>query len=142
MYNLDFICIFEDDAIPCINCKQLLTKQLQHVPDDVDLLKLGHLGNVKSPIEFNDYFEVPVLSFGSHAYIVFKRYYSKFIENIYKDMHIDRLAMNAKSGSKIYQTIDMTFTQYNEVGEKTIHDNKIYFDLLAKQHKLDNFKLS
>lgn len=142
MHNLDFICVFEDDAIPCMDCKQILTKQLQHIPNDVDLLKLGHLGNVKPPIEFNDCFEVPVLSFGSHAYIVFKQYYGKFIENAYRDMHIDRLAMNVKGGGKIYQSIDMAFTQYNDISEKTIHDNKAYIDLLAKQHKLDNFKLS
>ena len=38
-----FVCVFEDDALPCIGAKQKLEGLLRRLPDDIDMLKLGWL---------------------------------------------------------------------------------------------------
>ena len=37
-----FVCIFEDDAYPCKDCRQWLEDSLKDLPDDIECLVLGH----------------------------------------------------------------------------------------------------
>lgn len=41
--QLPFVCIFEDDAVGCINCKNKLEQVLNNIPEDTDVLMLGNL---------------------------------------------------------------------------------------------------
>ena len=67
------------------------------MPDEICLLKLGHLGSLKGVEKYNEMLSY-IKTYGSHAYIVFNRYYGTFAKLANKDLHIDRLAMNPKDG--------------------------------------------
>ena len=133
----DYIGIFEDDACPCIDYREKLQNILQNLPSDIDLLKLGHLGCIGDRHTVDSKFE-EVETYGSHAYIVFKKYYNKYIELSQKDLHIDRLAMNASNGTKVYSALPMLFMQ-EDSGFETLHDNSKYKELLRKQGYLTEF---
>ena len=38
-----FVCIFEDDALPCIGARTKLEDSLKDLPADIDMLKIGWL---------------------------------------------------------------------------------------------------
>lgn len=98
--GLDYVCVFEDDALPCRGCRDKLEKCVQVIPDDADLVKFGYSGVAKNPVRVNGAFERSKTT-GSHAYMIFKKYYSAFVENAYRDLHIDQSAMN-DPGRNIY----------------------------------------
>lgn len=79
-----FVCIFEDDAIPCISILDKLPEYLSRIPDGSDLVRLGELvaPNCKVPAPVmavaEDGMYYSARTWGSHAYIVFSRYYDKY----------------------------------------------------------------
>lgn len=139
--DLPFVCIFEDDAYPCINCRNKLQQMLDRLPDDIDLLKLGHLGSLKDKIVIDNTFEV-VQTYGSHAYVVFKKYYDKYIELSNKDLHIDRSSMNKHDDNKVYATSKVLFIQNDKGFSDVLHDNQMYVKLLEQQNQLHDFVLN
>ena len=139
--NLPFVCIFEDDAYPCINCRNRLQQILNKLPDNIDLLKLGHLGSLKDKIVVDDVFEV-VQTYGSHAYVVFKKYYNKYIELSNEDLHIDRSSMNMHNNDKVYATSKILFIQNDKGFSDVLHDNQMYVKLLEQQNQLYDFVLN
>lgn len=136
-----FVCIFEDDAYPCIGCRDRLQAILNVLPDDIDLLKLGHLGSLKDKHTINDDLEV-VQTYGSHAYIVFKKYYDKYIKLSNKDLHIDRSSMNKHDNDKVYATSKVLFIQNDKGYADVLHDNQMYVKLLEQQNQLHYFELN
>ena len=143
MLDLPFICIFEDDAYPCKDLTNKLQTVLDNVPEDCDLLKLGILdcfNKNNGNIVVNEFLEKNECTYGSHAYVVFKRYYDKYFKNIFKDPVADCLAMNDKT-SNIYNTIKPLFIQYNQNG---IHKNEpieLTIKKYTKEWLLDNFEI-
>lgn len=134
-----FVCIFEDDAYPCINCRNKFQLVLNKLPNDIDLLKIGHLGNLKDKQAIDSMFEV-LCTYGSHAYIVFKQYYQQYVDLSNKDLHIDRLSMNNKN-RLILATKDILFMQNDTSMDDTLHNNDKYFKLLKDQGYLKAFNL-
>ena len=114
---------------------------LDALPDDVDLLKLGHLGSLNTPTNIDNNFEY-AKTYGSHAYVVFKKYYDRYIEMSKKDLHIDRSSMNKNQEYKVYSTKKILFMQRDNGFSDVLHDNKMYYDLLKKQGQLDDFDLA
>lgn len=81
-----FVCIFEDDALPCRAVLQKLERCLRKIPDDAYLLRLGYvpfdgrfamertdsdIERLTSPRYIENYLG------GSHAYIVFSSFYEE-----------------------------------------------------------------
>lgn len=98
--GLDYVCVFEDDALPCRGCRDKLEKCVRDIPDGADLVKFGYSSVSKNSVRVNGAFERSKTT-GSHAYMIFKKYYSAFVENAYRDLHIDQSAMN-DPGRNIY----------------------------------------
>jgi len=72
--DMDYICIFEDDALPCKDITEKLQMHLDSLPTDVDMLKFGYLGILNVNKKIDKMFSI-AKTLGSHAYIVFKRFY-------------------------------------------------------------------
>ena len=108
---------------------------LSHIPDDADIVKLGHLGKLSASKNIDSRFE-SALSYGSHAYIVFKKYYSKYIEATKKDLVIDKSAMNS---GKSYSTKHMLFMQAIGKYDDVIHDNSWFSSKLERQGYTKSF---
>ena len=136
--NWPFVCIFEDDAWPCKNIADKLGKVLSHLPDQIDLLKFGHFGSLKDVQQYDENFSI-IQTYGSHAYIVFKHYYDRYVDLSKKDLHIDRLAMNSSKGYLVLSTNEMLFAQNDFRLKDTIHDNSMYHHLLRNQGWLKDF---
>ena len=73
--NLDFICIFEDDAYPCDKILEKLPKFLTNIPDECDILKLGWSKVYRGRIDTNKAHSYGAKSWGTFAYIIFKKHY-------------------------------------------------------------------
>lgn len=79
--NLPFVCIFEDDAYPCINVKNKLEMYLEHIPDDTECILLGNIGIMHdNDKEKTDYYIPVKREVGSHAYILFKSQYQTYVD--------------------------------------------------------------
>jgi len=76
--NLDFICIFEDDAYPCDDITSKLKQYLIGIPDDCDILKIGWNRIYNNENALNEKFNQKPKSWGTFAYIVFKKYYKQY----------------------------------------------------------------
>lgn len=87
-----FVCIFEDDARPCIGAGQKLQSALQGLPEDIDMLKLGWLCK-RDVVAFSQKLCF-ASTLGSHAYVLFKRGYRKFQKNVTELFITDTFPMN------------------------------------------------
>lgn len=96
--NMPYICIFEEDAWPCINIQYELPYYLSEIPDNTDMIKLGTLGNEgKWKKNISEKFIQCEYTWGSHAYIIFNRYYDDYIRICEEqDIIADMTVMNAK----------------------------------------------
>ena len=138
MLDLPFICIFEDDAFPCKNIQSMLDLYLKDIPEDVDLLKMGSSKSFTHQRQKFTEFLDKNSSFGSHSYIVCKRYYKKYKALFYKHPLCDGAPYN---GSEFYTKISNNnlilstnkplFIQYN-----------IDKDYIHNQHDLNKLKSS
>lgn len=136
-----YVCIFEDDASPCIGAKQKLKSILQDLPEDIDMLKLGWLCK-KDVINFNQKL-CHAYTFGSHAYVVFKCCYETFQKNATKFFITDTFPMNDPA-CHIYCTNDMLFVQDDrEFKTKSVHINvrTLFFPQLSADGQLKDFNL-
>lgn len=103
-----FICIFEDDAKPCIGAKDKLDGVLKSLPDSIDMLKMGWLSQKDTSLVSDTL--VTSTTLGSHAYIVFKQYYGKFQDTASYEFLTDGTAMN-DANRRIFCTKEMLFMQ-------------------------------
>jgi len=81
--NWDFVCVFEDDAWPINGVVDKLKSLLANVPDDCQSLLLGHICNWKNNGVSGEFIK-GFLGYGTHAYVVFKGGYDKFIQTLDK----------------------------------------------------------
>lgn len=108
LMNYPYVLIFEDDALPCLNFNNKIQKYLQHIPDDIHILKLGY----SRPCNINDkdYFINNLYNtkktFGAHAYIIFKNYYSEYFRIFSEHPFSDHQVFNS---DKSYSTKDIMF---------------------------------
>lgn len=82
--NLPYVCIFEDDAYPCLNINAKLQCYLDGIPADTKCMILGNYRFKYSKVLDGKYFSTTLSSpngfWGAHAYIVFKSGYDEFIQ--------------------------------------------------------------
>lgn len=104
MNELPFICVFEDDAVPHKDVKLFLDSVLSNIPDDCDMLKLGVLGfHGPDSKTLNSNLTVNNHTSGSHAYVIFNRYYQRYLLNMKINPVADGLVMNDVN-SNIYMS--------------------------------------
>ena len=120
MLGLDFICIFEDDAYPCNDILSKLQLALTGIPDDCDILKLGWSRIYNGKTTLNNKFNADPRSYGTFAYIVFKKYYESYFKNFEKSYISDHIVMNS-SNVKLYHVQQKLFSYYNAKTDKPLH---------------------
>lgn len=78
-----YVCVFEDDAYPCVNVVEEIDKYLRLLPDDCQVLSLGNImmwaANADDPNFYRSY-----QIYGAHAYVVFQSAYDKYIQMLDK----------------------------------------------------------
>lgn len=141
--DLDYCCIFEDDCIPCINCYEKLQDVLNDIPNDLDILKLGQIYNSNVISNVNSKLIRYQNTYGSHAYIIFKKYYDKYIELWDTNFVADDLVLN-DINSIIYSVKNILFIQdiYNYTD--SIHNNhgqQCVFKTINPVYVKENFKI-
>lgn len=126
--NYPFICIFEDDAYPCVNIKKNLLNELKYVNKDSDIFILGWCNNIKTKT-YNNTFLLDSKLCGSHAYIVFNKGYQKII-NLYNkisEKHIDNIFYSMVQMNNVVQCASMNlFIQYSLNTSMNNHIGYIY----------------
>lgn len=132
--NWPFVCIFEDDAYPCIDIYNKLTDVLLTIPSNANCLLLGWLRDYKhKPQDFSyDYNLVNTIISGAHAYIIFKSGYDEYL-TFFKnnpDKPADDFIFQELSNTYILKY--PLFIQYNDPLNNTIHNHKYY------QYRIDS----
>ena len=119
--DMPFVTIFEDDAMPVEGCATRLDSLCSDIPDEIDVLRLGYCSQFKRPlgqgvidsaIPHSDNLIVKNLS-GSHAYIVFKRYYDHFIEDNKFQPRCDFRKINPSRDKNVFALKESLFNQIN-----------------------------
>lgn len=121
--NWPYVCIFEDDAEPCEDCFNKLSRYLTDLPNNLDILKLGIISTGDTqPIRQYGRLLKYKQSYGAHAYIVFQQYYSNYFEKMKFNSNLvaDNDLVN-DIYRNIYSTQDVLFTQKNISGR--MHDD-------------------
>lgn len=141
--QLPFICIFENDAIPCKNCIDILSNALHALPDDIDVLKLGWTAMRNQPEALNDLFLANACTWGAHAYVIFNKYYQKALHIYSNDAGCDGLVLNNFKDSNILTTRKNLFIQFDVKQYKnTLHGNRKLEYLNKLNVKVDDYYLS
>ena len=143
-FNKDFVCIFEDDAFPCIEVQEKLTYYLEDIPDDAGILKLGIsiLVNSNGYQIVNSKYIKNLYTFGCHAYVVFKKYYDMYFKLFEKNIVCDHDVFNASND--IYMTKENLFIQRNvELQIHAINKNRNcnIVEYHAKELQLDKINV-
>lgn len=120
--DIDYICIFEDDAYPCNKIIEKMPIFLTNIPGDCDILKLGWSRVYKGKIDISKKYSCEAKSWGTFAYIIFKKYYQSYFNQFEKSYISDHTVMN-NNAVKIYHTSEQLFTFYNEKYDSTIHSS-------------------
>lgn len=120
LIGLDFVCIFEDDAYPCIDVIQKMQTALQGIPDDCDILKLGWSRIYNKKEDLSQKFNREPQSYGTFAYIVFKKYYKEYFRNFEKSYISDHIVMN-NDNVHLYHVQQKLFSYYNSASDKPLH---------------------
>ena len=127
-----YVTIFEDDAVPEDNCIEKLNEWCTNIPDDTDVLRIGYLVDTYKIKEKNyippeivyDHFIVQKFS-GSHAYIVFKKYYKRFLESNKNEPRCDYSKINPTANKIVYALKESLFKQENILERPVIHSWKL-----------------
>lgn len=128
--DLPYVCIFEDDAFPCIDASHTLTRYLNCIPYDADLVLLGWSNyNKRKRQSFSAPFNrilQPDIS-GSHAYLLFKSGYDQYVS--FFDENPNRRADNDifMSVGKGYILNYPLFIQYSEQKSMNNHVGYIFY---------------
>ena len=132
LLDLPFVTIFEDDAVPVENCIEKLNAYCSNVPDDIDVLRLGYYRPEKEWYSKTYKWPEPkangfvVSRFpGSHAYIVFKKFYKQFLESNKYQPRCDMDKINPGADKIVYALKEPLFVQYNLLDRPVIHSYKM-----------------
>lgn len=132
LLNLPFVAIFEDDAVPVPGCIGKLAEFCSNVPDCTDILRLGYLKpaswhdskrHVRSNVILNHFVVENYL--GSHAYIVFRKHYRKFLETTKDQPKCDYARINPSPDKVVYALKESLFEQINIMDAPVIHSYKL-----------------
>ena len=106
--QLPFVCIFEDDAIGCINIKIKFEDLLSNIPKDADIILFGNSKTFDVTTIFDKYI-TSNKSYGAHSYIVFQKNYDYFINKMSENTAIGL----CEYGRKVFIAKDILFCQYS-----------------------------
>lgn len=106
--SLPFVCIFEDDAIGCIDVKTKFEDLLKDIPNDIDIFILGNCRTFGIKADFGK-FVIPTKTYGMQSYIVFQKNYDHFIDVISEDLTAGLVGY----GKNVYLAKDILFCQYS-----------------------------
>lgn len=132
MLDWPFVTIFEDDAVPVENIREKLDYYCSDIPDETDILRLGYCepcfrptrkSDVENAIPHSDKFIVKNIS-GSHAYIVFKRHYDRFLETNKDNPRCDFDKINPSPDKNVFALKESLFNQINLKHRPVIHSYK------------------
>lgn len=124
--HLPYVCIFEDDAYPCIDSAKILN-ELTNIPDDCGLLVLGWC-SVGNAIKFKQqtfnskYNRITNYIGGSQSYIIFKQSYDEYLQK-YANNRADGIFKDIKNSYILNQPI---FIQYSIDTSMNKHKNYIF----------------
>lgn len=119
--NLPFVTIFEDDAKPVGNLRKRMDELCSDIPDETDVLRLGYTKHIKRLTDYrrvnlsvphSDNLIIENLS-GSHAYIVFQRYYDRFITENKIQPRCDFIKINPTLDKTVFALKESLFNQVN-----------------------------
>lgn len=128
--KLPWICIFEDDAFPCADIATKLSKYLNSIPYDANLVLLGWSNYCRSKNQkFNAPFnriQQPDIS-GSHAYILFENGYDQYLDFFKKNPFktADNMIFSVVSPSYILNY--PLFIQYSNTPSMNGHTGYIFY---------------
>lgn len=131
--NLPFVTIFEDDAKPAENLKEKLDFLCSDIPDETDVLRLGYCPQfprptfpymTKSALPHSDNLIVKNLS-GAQAYIVFARYYDRFIIENKKQPRTDFNKINPSPDKNVFALKESLFSQSNLLNRPVLSSWKL-----------------
>ena len=133
LLDLPFVTIFEDDAVPIPQCIEKLNVYCSDIPDNTDVLRLGYstfpeqkqLDIEKCDLD-NHSENLIVKNFcGSHAYIVFKKYYMRFLKDNKYQPRCDCQKINPTPDKTVYALKEPLFIQQNILDASVIHSYKL-----------------
>jgi hypothetical protein len=132
LLDWSFVTIFEDDAVPENNCIEKLREYCSNILDDIDVLRIGYLidhhkireKDYIPPKIVHDHFIVETFG-GSHAYIVFKKYYERFLKDNKFQPRCDFDKINPSSDKIVYSLKESLFKQENIPDRPVIHSWKL-----------------
>lgn len=112
-----YVCIFEDDAYPRADARDMLRHCVMNFPDDASIVYLGWV-RVQSKRDRNIeaygdcWTGIDAKVVGAHAWVIFRKAYDEFIDRVHTiDEHVD-ISMSNFGGQ--YRTRDPIFIQYHE----------------------------
>lgn len=127
VFDWPFVTIFEDDAVPVEGIKEKLDLSLSNLPDDTDAIRLGYLNNshaISRKLNFTSNHISYEFRYGSHAYIVFKKYYDRYLQMSHDSPYADFERLQYSDESKVYVLKESLFNQQNVPGRDVIHSIK------------------
>ena len=127
LLDFPFVTIFEDDAVPTEDCLEKLDLYCSNVPDDTDVLRLGwflssreRMNQAPLPEPVFDHFIVKRFP-GSHAYVVFKKFYKRFLESNKHQPRCDLDKINPSPDKTVYALKEPLFVQQNILNAPVMH---------------------
>lgn len=114
--DLPYVAIFEDDAYPCRDIRAKLDECLSDIPDDAGLVVLGWSRLIgKRIVRAGSFSEFSGKVFGSHAYVIFRQAYGKYLEyyHAHPKVAADMMFNVRPSPFKVYVADECLFIQHN-----------------------------
>ena len=122
-----FVTIFEDDATPVNDCIEKINEYCKNVPDNTDVLRLGYAIDPHdkiSPEIILDNFVIHHYT-GSHAYVVFKKFFRRFLDSNKHQPRCDYDKINPTPDKVVYALKESLFNQKNLLDRPVIHSWKL-----------------
>ena len=133
-----YVCIFEEDAHPSLDAKAQLQKTLSIVPSSCLCLRLGYRIVEDSLADYSDNFVSNAKAWGSHAQIVFKRYYDGMLKKLEAHPIADGPALNIDKD--ILLSKKCIFAQKNTFPDRSMHNGKPtarYAEMYSTEERFD-----
>ena len=135
-----YVCIFEDDAYPCVGVKEELDKYLSEIPDDCAALALGWISMLSNSGVDGDFIN-EICCYGSHAYVVFEEHYDDYIELLDKNPEGDGAFYATNNNDRLprslfYGTKKNMFIQFSTTKSVNNSCGYVYSDPIVANGKL------
>lgn len=138
-FDWPYVCIFEEDALPSSDAKDLLQKTLSVVPSSCLCLRLGYMIVENSAAVYSNEFVSNANAWGSHAQIVFKHYYDEILQKLEEHPIADATALNINEN--ILLSKKCIFAQKNVFPSSSLHndDSNIKYAKMYSSEERFNF---